>query len=47
MKQIIELYIMKLYTGDITNAEIDKYEELIAIYMMQMKQRLQGAKNDN
>jgi hypothetical protein len=42
MKQIIELYIMKLYTGDITNAEIDKYEELIELYMVKMLKRLQG-----
>jgi|LWDU01.1.fsa_nt_gi hypothetical protein len=42
MKQIIELYIMKLGTGDITNAEIDKYEELIELYMVKMLKRLQG-----
>jgi hypothetical protein len=48
MKQIIELYIWKLSEGFITDAEIDKYEELIELYCTAMKKRLeQGIKNDN
>jgi len=48
MTQIIELYIWKLSEGFITDAEIDKYEELIELYCAAMKKRLeQGIRNDN
>ncbi len=47
MKELIKLYSVKLQTGYITDAEIEQYEELIQLYMVGMKRRLQGANNDN
>ncbi len=47
MKELINLYSVKLQTGYITDAEIEQYEELIQLYMVGMKRRLQGANNDN
>lgn len=47
MKELIELYIMKLQTGYITDGQIEFYDELIELHMVDMKQRLQGDTNDN
>jgi hypothetical protein len=47
MKELIKLYSVKLQTGYITDAEIEQYEELIQLYMVGMKRRLQGVNNDN
>ncbi len=47
MNALIELYIMKIQTGFITDAEMDRYDELIQLYMVKIKQRLQGADDDN
>ena len=57
MKQIIELYMMKLEHGHLTYKELDAYEELIKLYMSSLKRRLEtsikqqdmirGPNNDN
>ena len=47
MNALIELYIMKIQTGFITDAEMDRYDELIQLYMVKMKQRLEGDTNEN
>ena len=47
MDQLIQLYIMKLQTGEITKGQIEFYDELIELYMDRMKQRLQGSNDDN
>jgi hypothetical protein len=47
MKELINLYSVKLQTGYINDAEIEQYEELIQLYMVKMKQRLEGDTNEN
>ncbi len=47
MEQLIKLYIMKIQTGHITGGQIEFYDDLIELYMVKMKQRLQGDTNDN
>ena len=41
MKELIELYIMKIKTGYITDTEIDRYDALIELYITSMKTRLE------
>jgi hypothetical protein len=41
MKQLIELYIMKLETGHITYKQMELYDEVIELYMNKMKKRLE------
>ncbi len=47
MKELIELYAVKIQTGFITEAEMESYDELIQLYMVKMKQRLEGDTNEN